>query len=283
MKADQPRGFSQLARPLLGLAITFCFVAALAKGSAQAQSVGLGSAEGPMEITADQGIEWRRDQKVYIARGNARAARGEVTVLADELRALYRGEDNSDIYRVLAIGNVRIFTPRESIVGDRAVYDLDQAHVIITGSDLVLKTEGDTITADESLEYFEAEQRAVARGNATIVREDRRVAADLMEAYFAEDENADDDLVLSRVDATGDVRISTPKDYARGDSAVYYADREVATLEGDVRITSGENQLNGGYAEVDLKSGVSRMLGGPPGSGTRVRGLLLPQEKPEQN
>lgn len=283
MKADRPHAFSPLMRPLCGLALALCFVLVLTAGTAQAQSVGLGSAEGPMEITADQGIEWRRDQKVYIARGNARAARGEVTVLADELRALYRGEDNSDIYRVLAIGNVRIFTPRESVVGDRAVYDLDRAHVTITGDDLVLKTEGDTITADESLEYFEDEQRALARGNATIVREDRRVAADLLEAYFAEGEGGENDLVLSRVDATGDVRISTPKDYARGDNAVYYADREVATLEGDVRITSGENQLNGGYAEVDLKSGVSRMLGGPPGSGTRVRGLLLPQQKPEQN
>ena len=93
----------------------------------------------------------------------------------------------------------------------------------------------------------------------------------------------DNDLVLDRVDATGDVRVSTPKDFARGNSGIYYAGRELATLEGDVRITSGENQLNGGYAEVNLKTGVSRMLGGPPGSGERVRGLLIPQEKPEQN
>jgi hypothetical protein len=40
--------------------------------------------------------------------------------------------------------------------------------------------------------------------------------------------------------------------------------------------------LNGGYAEVNLKTGVSRMMGAPGGGGSRVRGLLLPQEKPDQ-
>lgn len=249
---------------------------------ARAQSVGLGSADGPLEITADNGIEWRRDERIYIARGNARAARGEVTVLADELQALYREGDNSDIYQVMAIGNVRIFTPRERVSGDRAVYNLDQAKIVITGNDLKLETQTDTITAEESLEYYEREQRAVARGDAVVVREDQRLAADFMEAFFTEGPEGGNDLVLERVDAIGDVRISTPKDFARGDTGVYYADREVATLEGDVRITSGENQLNGGYAEVNLKTGVSRMMGAPGGGGTRVRGLLLPQEKPDQ-
>ena len=261
---------------------TFLLAFGLA-ATAAAQSVGLGSSKGPLEITALNGIEWRRDEKVYIARGDARAARGEVTVLADELRALYRGEDSSDIYQVMAIGNVRIFTPRERVTGDRAVYNLDSAVIRITGNDLKLETESDVITAEESLEYYEQEQRAVAKGDATVVREDRRVAADLLEAYFVEGSGSDNDLVLDRVDATGDVRVSTPKDFARGNSGIYYAGRELATLEGDVRITSGENQLNGGYAEVNLKTGVSRMLGGPPGSGERVRGLLIPQEKPEQN
>lgn len=281
-----PRHLRAIRTTGLGLAMAMGVIALAASldlGRAAAQSVGLGSSDGPLEITATNGIEWRRDQKVYIARGDARAARGEVTVLADELRALYRGEDTSAIYRVMAIGNVRIFTPREQVTGDRAIYDLDTAHMIITGDDLRLTTQTDEITAEESLEYFEAEQRALARGNATVVREDRRLAADFMEAFFVAGPDGEDDLVLERVDATGDVRVSTPKDYARGDSGVYYADQELATLEGDVKITSGDNQLNGGYAEVNLKTGVSRMMGGPPGSGQRVRGLLLPQEKPEQN
>src|SRR5262249_52793367 len=45
---------------------------------------------GPVEIDASEGIEWQRDQKVYIARGNARVARGDLSVSADTLTAHYR-------------------------------------------------------------------------------------------------------------------------------------------------------------------------------------------------
>ena len=46
---------------------------------------------------------------------------------------------------------------------------------------------------------------------------------------------------------------------------------------GDVRITRGQNQLNGARAEVDFKTGVSRMLA--DGDKGRVKGLLTPEDK----
>ncbi len=46
----------------------------------------------------------------------------------------------------------------------------------------------------------------------------------------------------------------------------------------------GEDQMNGRYAEVDLKTGISRMLGAAPGQpgDTRVRTLLVPSSDPEE-
>ena len=41
------------------------------------------SGGGPVEIDASEGVEWNQDQKVYIARGNARAARGDTSISAD--------------------------------------------------------------------------------------------------------------------------------------------------------------------------------------------------------
>ena len=81
------------------------------------------------------------------------------------------------------------------------------------------------------------------------------------------------------------VRISTAGEFARGDRGVYYVDREFATLTGAVKITREDNQLNGEYAEVDMKTGVSRLLSGPPGtkSMVRVRGLFVPKRKPDTN
>jgi lipopolysaccharide export system protein LptA len=46
-------------------------------------------------------------------------------------------------------------------------------------------------------------------------------------------------------------------------------------------VTQDQNQLNGEYAEVDLKSGVSRLLGAPPGGEGKVKGLVLPGSVPE--
>ena len=44
----------------------------------------------PIAVTASDGIEWRQNEQEVIARGNARAVRGDVTVTADRLIAHYR-------------------------------------------------------------------------------------------------------------------------------------------------------------------------------------------------
>ena len=57
---------------------------------AQAQSVFTQGGDKPVEIEADDGIEWQRDAKAYVARGNARARRAGVEIRADTLTAFYR-------------------------------------------------------------------------------------------------------------------------------------------------------------------------------------------------
>jgi lipopolysaccharide export system protein LptA len=58
-------------------------------------------------------------------------------------------------------------------------------------------------------------------------------------------------------------------------------EKQFAILTGAVKVTQDQNQLNGEYAEVDLKSGVSRLLGAPPGGEGKVKGLVLPGSVPE--
>ena len=66
-------------------------VAAAGASAANAQGIGLPTQSGgkPIEIHADQGIEWQSKNKAYIARGNAKAVQGDVSVLADMLTAYY--------------------------------------------------------------------------------------------------------------------------------------------------------------------------------------------------
>lgn len=234
-----------------------------------AQSVVTKGGEEPVEINADDGIEWQRDTKAYVARGNARAARSGVEVLADTLTAFYRdGKDGSgqEIFRIDADGNVRVRSKSEKAFGDKGVYHVDQAVFVLVGSNLRLETADALITARDTLEYWDTRQLAVARGEAIVVGSDGKLRADILTAHIGQDGERD----IEQIDAFGNVLVSSGTEIARGDEGVYNPKTEIATLCGNVKITRGENQLNGTCAEVNLKTGNSRLVGG----NRRVKGLI---------
>ncbi|HZF76870.1 MAG TPA: LptA/OstA family protein [Acetobacteraceae bacterium] len=274
---------------------------------AQAQTLDMNQG-GPVEITADDGIEWRQQEQVVVARGNARAVRDGVTVDADRLIARYRprggaadqpqraGENpasGSEIWRLEAEGNVRINSATEQARGTRAVYDMDQSVLVLSGAGLSLTTPEQRITARDSLEYWPARRMAVARGDAVVLSQDgRQVAADTLVGYFLDAQDAPaapaqprasipglpgggGNSRIDRVEAYGNVEIRTAEEVVRGERGVYSPQTGLARLLGQVRITRGENQLNGQEAIVNLRTGVSRLVSAP---GQRVQGLVVPQQ-----
>jgi lipopolysaccharide export system protein LptA len=261
------------------------FLAALALATigsdrANAQDIGnfgLNQPDAPIVIEAEQGIEWRRDEQVYIATGNAMVARGDIAVHADLLKAYYRGDGTSasEIYRVEATGNVRMVSPGETVYGEFAVYDVERRVLVVTGGNLKVETASEIVTAKDSLEYWQDEMVVVARGDAQVVQPDhgRNVRAETLTGFFRE--NADGEVVLYQVEAAGNVRIERGEEVARAAKAVYNLDDEIATLTGGVKITQGQNQLNGDYAEFNLGTGVSRLLGSGTDDG-RVQTLIVP-------
>ncbi|CAN0537467.1 unnamed protein product, partial [Laminaria digitata] len=230
--------------------------------------------DGPIQIEADEGIEWQRAKQVYLARGNARATQGGVSVEGDELIAHYKpnAAGENEIYRINANGNVRITSESEVAVSDNAVYDIDNGVLVMTGDTIRLDTAEDTIIARESLEYYEQQQMAIARGDALAIRDDRRLRADTLTAHFGEGGRS---ASMDRIEANGNVLVSTPTDIVRAEQGDYNPDRGLATLTGNVKITRGDTQLNGDRAEVNLTTGESRLLSSR--SGERVRGLFLPK------
>ena len=247
---------------------------ALVASASHAQDIADPSVDDSIEIEAEDGIEWIRDAKTYVARGNARAARAGIEVSADTLTAYYRVEANGDgqqIFRVDADGNVRIISATERAFGDKAVYHMDEAVIVLLGSNLRFETTDAVITARDSLEYWQNKQLAVARGEAIVIQGDNRLKADILTAHFAVSSSGNQG--IEQIDAFGDVHISTPTEIARGDEAVYVLDDGIATLCGNVRITRGDSQLNGECAEVNLNTGISRILGGTG----RVSGLIIPK------
>src|ERR1700730_12297609 len=304
-------------------------VGGLPRAVAQGLSLSGVSEDRPIEVSADQGIEGQQDAQVYIARGNAMAKRGATEVHADTLTAHYRPSKGTDgkgtdgkvsgeketggeteIYRLDADGHVTIKGERQTVVGDQAVYDVDQQIGIVTGKALKMTTATDMVTARDSLEWYDQKQIAVARGDAFAVRDVKVIRADVLTAHMTKDKpplaaakpdkalpaaaqtkprNAamplgatDESSRISRVDAQGHVLVSTQTDVGRGDYGVYNADSGIATLLGNVTVTRGPNTVRGEYAVMDLNNNISRMMAAPatPGAApTRVEGLFVRQDQ----
>jgi lipopolysaccharide export system protein LptA len=294
------------------------FALAIGANAVMAQGLGLGGGndDKPLEVFADQGIEWYQNDSIYVARGNARAVKGDTTVYGDTLTAHYRkaASGGTEVWRVEANGNVRITTPTDAAFGDRAVYTIDNGVLLMTGKNLRLDTPREKITARDSLEYWEQKDLAVARGDAIVVTDGRRIRADVLTAQFKNAEqraatpastkptpskpgakpaarptqkpaargaSTRDESRLHRLDAFGNVVITTPEEVARGNRGVYMEETGIANLMGSVKITRGQNQLNGEAAEVNLRTGVSRIVSTNQGTGGPVRALIVPERKPE--
>jgi lipopolysaccharide export system protein LptA len=235
----------------------------------------------PIEIEADAGIEWRRNEKLYIARGNATAKRGDLTVIADTLSARYREKEGggSEIWQIEADGHVRLMSPGRTVTGGHAVYNLDRWVLEVTGGNLGVDTGEEKLTADQSLEYQDGPQIAIARGNARVIQAERQVRADVMTGHFQR--GTDGQLDLVRLEADGTVEVKTPDTYATSAKGEYDLTTDIMTLSGDVKVTNAGNQFNGEFAEVNVKTGVSRLLGDASGSG-KVKSLIMPSSEPSQ-
>ncbi len=269
MTARRP-GRGRTAAAAAGLA-----VAGVVAATTAAAQLFPGNASGlPFRVDADGGLEWHDAERAYVARGNARAERGDTVVFADVLTARTRptADGGSEIYRVIAEGAVRIVAPSQQVFGDHAVYDLDRALGVVTGRTVRLETKAETVTATDSLEFYETTKLAVARGDAVAVRGDRKMRADTLVGRFRED--ADGNLVLDRLDGVGGVVVTTPRDVVRSERLMYAADTDRAIMTGNVRITRGGDQITGNAAEMSLAGGTSRVLS----AGDRVRALFTPRD-----
>ena len=234
----------------------------------------------PLSVEASEGIEWQREEGVFIARGDARATQGDTDIRAETLTARYRETPTGGnrIYRFEAVGNVRAASGDTRLFGQTAVYDLDEALFTVSGGEVRLETPDETIVAQQSMEFRNRERIAVARGDVILVRDGRRLRADRMTAHFSE--QAGGGLRVSRIDAEGGVLIATAKEVVRAEKAVYHPDREVMELDGAVRVTRGRTELAGAHAFLDLRSGVSRLDAGRGAGGAgRARALFVPETR----
>jgi lipopolysaccharide export system protein LptA len=141
------------------------------------------------------------------------------------------------------------------------------------------------ITAD-TLEVLRNEQIATFTGNVDAVQGDMVLSADLLRVHYGDD-GADaagpaGANSIRRIEAEGNVFLSSPRETAQGDAGVYDVASDQVTMEGAVVLTRDDNVVRGQRLEIDLVSGRSQMFAAVPSTegGTapqRVRALFTPE------
>lgn len=134
------------------------------------------------------------------------------------------------------------------------------------------------ITSD-ALDVSQTDQTAVFSGHVVAIQGELRLGSDNLRVYYrGGGARTAEQGAISRLDAIGAVAVSSPRETATGEWAVYDVDSGQITLGGKVVLTRGENVLRGEQLVIDLESGQSRITGAQDGG--RVKGLFVPATKP---
>ncbi len=232
----------------------------------------------PIEITADNSLEWHRNDLQFIATGKVIAKQGETKINSEILTADYKdGEKNKiDIWRLTAAKNVKIESRNTIGYGDKMTYDVEKSVTIMTGKNLKLISQNQIVTASDSMEYWVEDGIFTANGNATAIKDDDTIKADKLIAKFTQDKNGK--RILREMQAINNVTITTPTEIVTGDNGKYSAITNKAIITGNVKIKRGKNILQGDKAEIDMTTNISKIFGSSTDNG-RVKGIFYPSEK----
>lgn len=239
----------------------------------------------PVEITAQNHLEWNRTDQTFLATGNVQATQGTTSITTETLRANYaQGTDGKglEISDLNATGAVIIKSDNNTLYGDHAIYDVTKSYAKMTGKNLRMIAPNQTLTARDRFEYWTQQGRIEATGNVIITRPKRggsgkdTIRANKIIAKLKR--NAAGKNQINIIEATGNVTITTPLETVTGTYGIYRAAPNTIELTGGVKITRGPNTLQGDRATVNLNTNISKIFGGAT-AGTedgRVRGVFYP-------
>ena len=88
---------------------------------------------------------------------------------------------------------------------------------------------------------------------------------------------------IERLDARGGVKLSSSSEEVISEWSVYDVNRRLVTFGGNVKLTQGQNTLNGERLELDLVSGLTKLDGETGKNDGRVRGSFSVPKKDGQN
>ena len=125
-----------------------------------------------------------------------------------------------------------------------------------------------TFDADK-IEVRDTDSQALATGNVRIVQGSMDLTANQVKLFYTRQNGKDPE--IQRLDAQGNVKLTSPTERATGRTGIYDVRQRQITLIGDVVLTRGESVLRGQRLSIDLDSGRSTLDGA--GSGGTTKGV----------
>jgi len=144
-----------------------------------------------------------------------------------------------------------------------------------------------------SLEVRQEDGRAIFQDKVVVVQGDFRLTTDKLIVHYGTGAAGSTSTVsdISKLEATGNVVITSPAEQGKGDWAIYDLATRNVRLGGDVVLTRDANVLKGRLLTIDLNTGISRLEAdeqpSTEGGGGRVSAVFVPptsdkQDKPKK-
>jgi len=155
-----------------------------------------------------------------------------------------------------------------------------QAQSLATSALKGLDTRAPIDVDADRIEVLDALNQAIFSGNVRVRQGGLTLEANRIKIVYSRP--ATGDPVIRRLDADGNVRVTTPSERATSRFGIYDVDKRLLTLIGDVKLVRGTTRLNGNRLTIDLASGRSTLDGQSSGgqAGSRVSGrFAVPERK----
>lgn len=182
--------------------------------------------EAPIQIDANSGIECNKTNKICKA-FNAKIVHKDMTLKGSILTVTF--DEKEGVQSLKAEGRVFIESGQEyKASAQTGSFDINSGIVIL----------------EQAAEAYDLKNNRSLKGDKIILKLNKV---------------ANGKMVINKIEVYDNVEIKTIKERALSDKGAYEADKEFITLTGNVRITNKEGQLSGEAAEMDLKTGISRI------------------------
>ena len=222
-----------------------------------------------IEIEASGFLEWNQEDKSYKAIGNAVASQGARSIKADEIIAFYESEEDRDIIRIEAAGNVNFADSNNSGYSEKLIYEMDTQNVSLAGNKSQFKSIKFTAKASKIIQFNQENGKLLLKKDAVIsIGGNRSIEAQQIEILLTdtgEVRTIKASEVVKLVEESGRIALSN--------EAFYEAASGNMKLKDSVQIIDGENHLKGDNAIINLETGYSKIFAGKKTN--RVSGKLI--------